>query len=272
VGLEQDADHVGVTIINEIGETEHLRARYLVGTDGGRSAVRHLADIAFEGFTWPERFVKIATTFDFGASGRGYCTRNYFSDPVEWLNLFKVKGDGSGIWRGVFPVPADESEQGATSTEGVQRRLQQVYRKRGDYEVTHHSLYTVHQRVAATFNKGRVLLAGDSAHVNNPIGGLGMNSGIHDAINLAEKIGDIWRGRAAPSVLDRYSRQRREAQTDFVQAQSIANKQALEEKDPMVRRKRLDHLRRMSEDVSLHKQYLYRSLMFDSLRTANAIA
>jgi 2-polyprenyl-6-methoxyphenol hydroxylase-like FAD-dependent oxidoreductase len=137
--------------------------------------------------------------------------------------------------------------------------------------VTHHSLYTVHQRVTATFRKGRVLLAGGSAHVNNSIGGLGMNSGIHDAMNLAEKLAGIWVGRADTYILDRYSRQRRKAQIDYVQAQSIENKKALEEKDSWLRQKHLDNLRHMSEDVALHKQFLCRSLMFDSLRTANAV-
>ncbi len=129
----------------------------------------------------------------------------------------------------------------------------------------------MHQRVAATFNKGRVLLAGDAAHVNNPIGGMGMNGGIHDAINLAEKLADVWFGRAAASVFDRYTRQRRKAQIDFVQAQSIANKKTLEEKDPVVRRKHFDELRRISEDVALHKKFLYRSSLIDSLNSANAV-
>jgi 3-(3-hydroxy-phenyl)propionate hydroxylase len=158
------------------------------------------------------------------------------------------------------------------SPEGVQRRLQGIHPKSGDYDIPYHALYAVHQRVAATFNKGRVLLAGDSAHVNNPIGGMGMNGGIHDAVNLAEKLSDIWFGRAEADVLDRYTRQRRKAQTDFVQAQTIQNKKSLEEKDPVVRRKHLDDLRRISEDVKLHKQFLYRSSLFDSLKSANAVA
>jgi 3-(3-hydroxy-phenyl)propionate hydroxylase len=168
-------------------------------------------------------------------------------------------------------VPADESDEAAMSPEGVQRRLQSIHPKSGDYDVPYHALYAVHQRVAATFNKGRVLLAGDSAHVNNPIGGMGMNGGIHDAMNLAEKLADIWFGRAGPEVLDRYSRQRRKAQTDFVQAQTIQNKHRLEEKDPVIRRKHLEELRRVSEDVTLHKKFLYRASLFDSLRSANAV-
>jgi 2-polyprenyl-6-methoxyphenol hydroxylase-like FAD-dependent oxidoreductase len=272
-GLAQNADHVDVTITNEAGETETLTARYVIGTDGASSAVRRLAQIEFEGFTYPERFIKIGTSFDLLAANKNFCTRNYFSDPDEWLNLFKVKGYGPpGIWRGVFPVPAGESDETAMSPEGVQRRLQGIHPKSGDYDIPYHALYAVHQRVAATFNKGRVLLAGDSAHVNNPIGGMGMNGGIHDAVNLAEKLSDIWFGRAEADVLDRYTRQRRKAQTDFVQTQTIQNKKSLEEKDPVVRRQHLDDLRRISEDVKLHKQFLYRSSLFDSLKSANAVA
>jgi 2-polyprenyl-6-methoxyphenol hydroxylase-like FAD-dependent oxidoreductase len=271
-GLTQDQNGVEATVTNAAGETEKLRGQYLIGSDGGSSTVRRLAGIAFEGFTWPERFIKIGTSFDFGATGRGYCTRNYFSDPDEWINLFKVKGYGPpGIWRGVFPVPEKETDEQALSPSGLQRRLRGIHQKGGDYDIPYYALYTVHQRVAATFNKGRVLLAGDCAHVNNPIGGMGMNGGIHDAINLAEKLADVWFGRAEETVLDRYTRQRRKAQVDYVQAQTIQNKKSLEEKDPMMRRGHLDKLRRTSEDVALHKKYLYRSSLFDSLNSANAV-
>ena len=273
VGLAQTADGVEATVINGVGETERLRAKYLIGADGGSSTVRRLAAIAFEGFTWPERFIKIGTSFDFGATGRGYCTRNYFSDPDEWINLFKVKGYGSpGIWRGVFPVPEGESDEQALSMAGIQRRLQGIHQNSGEYDVPYCALYAVHQRVAQTFNRGRVLLAGDCAHVNNPIGGMGMNGGIHDAVNLAEKLADVWFDRAEPSVFERYTRQRRKAQVDYVQAQTIQNKRSLEEKDPAIRRKNLDELRRTSEDIALHKRFLYRASLFDSLNAANAVA
>jgi 3-(3-hydroxy-phenyl)propionate hydroxylase len=272
IGLAQNQDGVDATVINADGETEKLRGKYLIGADGGSSTVRRFAEIAFEGFTWPERFIKIGTGFDFGTTGKGYCTRNYFSDPDEWINLFKVKGYGPpGIWRGVFPVPATETDEQALSPASLQRRLQGIHGKSGDYDIPYHALYAVHQRVAETFNKGRVLLAGDCAHVNNPIGGMGMNSGIHDAINLVEKIAQVWFGRAEPGIFDRYTRQRRKAQVDYVQAQTIQNKKSLEEKDPAVRRRHLDELRRTSEDITLHKKFLYRSSLIDSLNSANAV-
>ncbi len=271
-GLSQTADYVEAIVTNGDGETETLRGKYLIGADGASSVVRRLAEIDFEGFTWPERFIKVATNFDFGQTGNGYCTRNYFSDPDEWINLFKVKGWGPpGIWRGVFPVSSKETDEEALSMAGIQRRLQGIYQKSGDYEVPYYGLYAVHQRVAATFNKGRILLAGDCAHVNNPIGGMGLNGGVHDAVNLPEKLSDVWFGRADEDVLDRYTRQRRKAQVDYVQAQTIQNKKHLEEKDPVIRREHFDQLRRTSEDVALHKKFLYRSSLFDSLNSANAV-
>jgi 3-(3-hydroxy-phenyl)propionate hydroxylase len=270
-GLIQHADHVDAAVENAGGEIETLRGAYVIGTDGGRSTVRRLSDIDFEGFTWEERFIKIATSFDFSA-GTGYCTRNYFSDPDEWLNLFKVKGVGPpGYWRGIMPVMAGATDEQALGMDSIQRRLHSIYDKSGDFDIPYYALYSVHQRVAASFNKGRVLLAGDAAHVNNPIGGMGMNGGIHDAINLADKLADVWYGRAEAGVFDRYTRQRRKAQTDFVQAQSIQNKKTLSEKDPIIRRKHLDELRRTSEDVALHKKYLFRSSLIDSLNAANAV-
>ena len=111
----------------------------------------------------------------------------------------------------------------------------------------------------------------DCAHVNNPIGGMGMNGGVHDAINLAEKLAEVWFGRADENLLDRYTRQRRTAQVDYVQAQTIENKRKLEEKDPAIRRQHLDELRRTSEDVARHKKFLYRSSLIDSLTSANAV-
>src|SRR6204780_3194518 len=186
--------------------------------------------------------------------------------------MFKVKGNGPpGIWRAIMPVPADESDEQALGMAAIQRRLHRIHDKSGDFDISYYALYGVHQRVAATFNKGRVLLAGDAAHVNDPIGGMGMNGGIHDAINLAEKLSDVWFGRAEASVLDHYTRQRRKAQVDYVQAQTIQNKKALEEKDPKVRWQHLSELRRTSVDVTLHNKFLYRSSLIDSLNSANAV-
>ena len=272
VGLTQSADFVEATIQNAAGENETLRGKYLIGTDGGSSAVRKLAGIAFEGFTWPERFIKIGTSFDFGTIGKGFCTRNYFFDPEEWLNLFKVKGYGPpGIWRGVLPIPNSETDEQALSMDSIQRRLQRIHHKSGDYEIPYYALYAVHQRVAETFNKGRVLLAGDPRPCQQPDRRHGHERRHSRCGQSRRQARRVWFGRADGSLLDRYTRQRRKAQVDYVQAQTIENKRKLEEKDPAVRRKHLDDLRRTSEDVALHKKFLYRSSLIDSLTSANAV-
>ena len=272
VAHEQSGDGVSVSFETPDG-TETIEASYLIGCDGGHSSVRRAAGIAFEGFTFPEKFIKIGTTFDFQRAGRDYVFRNYFSDPDEWCNLFKVRGDGPpGIWRCVFPCRIGESDEAALSPEGCEARLHKFFPDFRDFEVAYRSIYSVSQRVAETFRKGRVCLAGDAAHVNNPIGGLGMNGGIHDAMSLAPKLADVWRGHADSAELDLYTRQRRRAQHDFVQEQTIRNKRELEEKDQAVRARNLDALRRVSEDPARARDYLRRATLIDSLKTVAAVA
>ena len=129
----------------------------------------------------------------------------------------------------------------------------------------------MHQRVAKTFRVGRVLIAGDAAHLNNPMGGLGLNSGIHDAINLADKLGRVWRGEAEDALLDRYVRQRRSATIEQVQAMSIRNKRLLEERDPKVQRERLTELIATAGDAERARKYLLESSMIAGLRRANEV-
>ena len=118
------------------------------------------------------------------------------------------------------------------SDAGVQARMQSFFPSPRAYDIVHRNLYVTHQRVAGTFRKGRVLLAGDAAHVNNPIGGMGLNGGIQDAANLAEKLAQVILDGAPDELLDLYSRQRRTVAVEFVQEQSIANKKRLEARDP----------------------------------------
>lgn len=265
-GVEQKADSVRVTAEGPDGP-EHYTGAYLLGADGSHSIVRKSQSIAFEGFTYPERFVKIAAFYDFSQAFSDLCPRTYFSDPHEWCNLFKVKGDrDDGIWRTVFPSREGETEEEALSPEGVEGRLQGLNPKPGKYDIENCAIYAVSQRVAQTFAHGRVLLAGDAAHVNNPIGGLGLNSGIHDAMNLCQKLGKVLRGDAKPDLLHQYDRQRRKAALDFVQEQTIRNKKMLEERDPQVRRKNFDDLRRTADTPELSRAFLRRSALFESLK------
>jgi 3-(3-hydroxy-phenyl)propionate hydroxylase len=247
-----------------------FRGAFLIGADGGRSTVRKSMGIPFEGYTWPERFIVLTTRFDFERE-RGYCYRNYLSDPDEWANLFKVAGDdGKGQWRVVFPTREEESDAEALSDAGVQQRLQRFFPKPAPYEVVHRNLYKAHQRVARTFRKGRVLLAGDAAHVNNPIGGLGLNCGIHDGVELAERLARHC-GGSGEDELDLYDRRRRPLNIEFVQSQTVNNKKRLEEKDPAVRAANFEQLRQTAADPARHRQFLLRTSLIESVRKAALI-
>jgi len=271
-GLSESADGIEIEVTSPAG-IEKIFADYVIGCDGGRSTVRKLAGIEFEGFTYPERFIKIATSFDIGQANPKVAFRNYFSDPNEWCNLFKVMGKRPpGLWRAIFPIGADESDEAALAPERITQRLQKFLPNSGGrYDIEYVNVYGAHQCVAETFRKGRALLAGDSAHVNNPIGGMGMNGGIHDGVNLAEKLARVIHGEAGDDLLDLYSRQRRHAAVKYVQAQTIANKRLMEERDPAVRAKNFDELRRTAENVGTAKAYMRRAALTDSLRDAAAV-
>jgi len=271
VDIAQTSDTVSVDVRGPDGIKTHSGA-YLIGADGGRSVVRKQAGIAFDGFTWPERFIVLTTPFDFEASS-GYCYRSYFADPDEWCNCFKVSADGPpGLWRTVYPTNPELSETELMSDASVQARMQKFFPASRPYEIVHRNLYVTHQRVAETFHKGRVLLAGDSAHINNPIGGMGLNGGIQDAANLAEKLAKVLLDKAPDALLDLYSLQRRTVATEFVQEQSIANKKRLEAKDPETRKRNLDELREIAADPARAKQFLLRTSMVASQRRVAAMA
>src|SRR5947199_654684 len=169
--------------------------------------------------------MKLVPCFDCGVANPKAALRNYFADPAEWSNLYKVQGKRPpGLWRAIMPIGAEETDEIALSPERIEQRMQKFFPNSGRYQIEYVNVYGAHQCVAATFRKGRVLLAGDSAHVNNPIGGMGMNGGIHDGINLAGKLAKVVHGEAGDALLDLYSRQRRHAAVKYVQAQTIANK------------------------------------------------
>jgi 3-(3-hydroxy-phenyl)propionate hydroxylase len=269
-GLAQDANGVTVTVERN-GETSQLKADYLIGADGGRSTVRKLLGIAFEGYTFPERFTVLTTLHDFEKS-MGFCFRNYLAGSEAWANLFKVAGDDmQGRWRAVFPTRESESDEQALADDAVLARLTSIDAACTLDQVVHRNIYNVHQRVAEKFRIGRVFLAGDSSHLNNPIGGLGLNCGIHDAMELADTL-EAARAGADESTLARYERRRRTLNIEFIQEQTINNKKRLEEKDPAARRQRLDELRAIEADPARQKQFLMRSSLIASVRQARTIA
>jgi 3-(3-hydroxy-phenyl)propionate hydroxylase len=268
-GFEPQGETLKVKVESD-GIPGSFEASWLIGADGGRSTIRKLLPVEFEGFTWPEQFLVVSTPYDFGQ--HGYALNAYVADPIEWAALFKMPDAGPpGVWRVVFPCDASTPDDALLDAQHVESKMQGFNTRSEPYDVRHKVIYRVHQRVASEWRVGRVLLAGDAAHLNNPLGAFGLNSGIHDAINLAEKLARVWHGKDGEALLDLYVRQRRLATVDAVQAISIRNKRLLEERDPKVQRARMQELVDIANDPVRSRAHLLDSSMISGLRKSETL-
>ena len=267
--VAQDADGVTLTVERPDGARESLRGAYLIGADGARSAVRKAVGIGFDGMTIPEIYLTLSTTFRFDGAMPDLANIAYISDPEEWFVLLRT----ATLWRVLLPTaPAEAADEDRMLAPArIEERMQGVWPNPGGYEIRHRTAYRVHERVAESYVAGRVFLAGDAAHINNPLGGMGMNGGVHDAFNLAEKLTQVWRG-ADPALMERYGRQRRKVALDVVQAQALRNRQILNQREPAARQAYHDELRATAADPAKHRAYLLRSSMIQSLRDLEAVA
>lgn len=261
--VEQDAAAVHVTLDRD-GAAQRRSARWLIGADGARSDVRRALGIDFAGFTWPERFLVVTTPFDFRAVIANLVSVTYVADPVRWHFLLEIPG---GVWRAMFPLTEAISDEEALGRTFADMLMAGVVSGITKYDIAHTTLYKVHQRVAKKFRAGRVFLAGDAAHVNNPLGGMGMNGGIHDAMNLTTRLAAVWSGAAPDAELDRYERQRRSITLEYIEKQSIENKRNLECANPDF----AATLRQTAADPQRTRDYLLRVAMIASLRRAAAL-
>jgi 3-(3-hydroxy-phenyl)propionate hydroxylase len=262
IGASQNA--AGVTVsISRNGQVETRSGRFLIGADGARSEVRRSLNIDFQGFTWPERFLVVSTPFDFYGVIPGLSPVSYVADPQRWRFLLQIPG----LWRVMFPVAEHESDETALAPEFAQALMATVVPGITDYEIAHTTLYKVHQRVAKTMRLGNVFLVGDAAHINNPLGGMGMNGGIHDAMNLTARLAEVWHGRAEDSTLDLYDRERRLVTLEYIDQQSAQNKRNLES-DGAAFKAQLDAI---AADPQRTRDYLIRVSMIASLRRAREL-
>jgi 3-(3-hydroxy-phenyl)propionate hydroxylase len=260
--VTQRSDGVEVAIERE-GGAETRTGRWLIGADGARSDVRRSLDVDFPGFTWPERFLVVSTPFDFHAVIPDLEAVSYVADPERWHFLLQIPG----LCRVMFPIAPDESDDLALRPEFAQSLMAGIVPGISRYEVAHVTLYKVHQRVAKTFQHGRAFLVGDAAHINNPLGGMGMNGGIHDAINLTSRLVDVWHGSKPQGELARYDRQRRLVTLEYIEKQSIQNKRNLESDGVDFGRS----LTEIAADERRTYEYLLRVSMIASLRRAQEL-
>ena len=266
-GFRQNADRV-VVDVSVPGGTDTVTGSYLVGADGASSRVRKAAGIDFAGFTYDEKFLVASTSFPFEEFLPDLSYVNYVADPEEWCVVLRT----DKTWRVLWPTEPDHPDPSVYLGDAwLQAALHRLHDKPGDYEVRHRCLYDVHQRVAETYRKGRVALVGDACHINNPLGGMGMNGGIHDAVNLGAKLTAIWRGRADPEPsLALYDRQRRRLAVRFIQEHTIRNKALMESTDPRVQRRRQRELMAKASDPALAKAFIMERAMIDCVRESYA--
>jgi 3-(3-hydroxy-phenyl)propionate hydroxylase len=159
----------------------------------------------------------------------------------------------------------------ALRPEAIERKLQAIHRKPGPYPLADLRPYRIHQRIVDRYRVGRLLLAGDAAHLNSPSGGMGMNGGIHDAMELAATLVPVLRGEAEPALLDRYSRRRQPVAAEEIVAQADANRARMRESDPARRATLLAELQAIAADPERARAHLLRSSMIAGLRRAAAV-
>lgn len=265
-GTSQDEHGVTLNVDTPEGP-EELKGKYLIAADGASSVIRISQGIEFPGLTFPELWLCTSTEFRFEDHFEDLAPIAYIADPDFWFVFVRVPG----LWRLLLPSRVGETAESLVTNETVQERMHQVCPKTGDYDTFHRTAYSVHQRVAETYRKGRVFLAGDSAHINNPLGGMGMNGGIHDAINLSEKLVKVWNGEADDRELDKYDGQRRPIAVDYVQQTTMRNKAMLEETDPDARKAKHDEMRATAADPALAREYLMQSSMISALKRAETL-
>jgi 3-(3-hydroxy-phenyl)propionate hydroxylase len=260
-------DDSGVTVACETPYSiEKIRARYVIAADGGNSIIRKWLGAEFDGFTYPEKFLCVSTPHELRDEIDNLAYVNYVSDPQEWQVLLRVPS----VWR--ILVPADEQVADSTllSDEYCDGIFQRLIGKTG-IPTAHRTIYRVHQRVVKNFNHGRIFLVGDAAHLNNPLGGFGMNSGIHDAWNLHEKILYCLEVGHQSAVFERFDRQRRAVTHNFIQAQTIQNKKLLEHGSSENHSARLEEMKATRDDPHKRREFLLRQAMYTSLADAAAI-
>jgi 2-polyprenyl-6-methoxyphenol hydroxylase-like FAD-dependent oxidoreductase len=260
--VAQDASGVEVEIARN-GTSERHRGRYLIGADGASSKVRRALGIEFEGFTWPDRLLVVSTPFDFTSVIPGLDSVSYVADPERWYFLLQIPG----LWRVMFLVNEEASDERVQTREFAQSLMAGVVPGINNYDIDHITLYKVHQRVAKTFRHGRAFLIGDAAHINNPLGGMGMNGGIHDAVNLAARLAAVWHGETPDAELDRFDKQRRLVTLEYIQKYTIQNKKNLESSGDEFGQT----LKAIAADPAKTRDYLLRTSMIASLARAEEL-
>ncbi|MGJ8536464.1 MAG: FAD-dependent oxidoreductase [Parasphingopyxis sp.] len=266
-GVTQDAGGVRLDLRDTEGAAAADEAGFLIAADGARSAVRSALGFPFEGKTYPETTILATTRFPFDEHLEGLSNVNYVWKEGGTFSLLHLPG----LWRCSLYPDGEESIEDALEPASIERKLQEIVPIEGNHQVDEIRPYRIHMRIVDDYRSGRVLLAGDAAHLNSPSGGMGMNGGIHDAFELVATLEEVLNG-ASMEVLDRYTRRRRPIAEQEILNQADRNRARMQERDPARRRESLAALQRTAGDPDAAREHLLRSSMIAGLRKAAAIA
>ena len=247
--------------VDHKGIGEDYECDYLIGADGANSIVRRNLGIEFGGFTYKEKFFTLSTEKPLENYFSDLSYVNYVSDPDEWFVMLKAPS----AWRILVPVDEKLDDDLIRSDDYVRNIFKRALNSDDRIETIHRTIYRVHQRVVDTMRSGRVILAGDSAHLNNPLGGFGMNGGLHDAWNLAKQLDEIINHNKNEELLDLYDRQRRTVMNEFIQKQTIRNKKMIEETGDDKYSSEWNRMRNIHQSDTERRQYMFRQTMAQSL-------
>jgi 3-(3-hydroxy-phenyl)propionate hydroxylase len=239
-----------------------VACRYLLGTDGASSSVRNHLGIEFEGSTYVDRYLVYLTDHAFEEDIRDLCLVNYISDPKQFVVLLRAPTS----WRVLFRTDESMTDDRANDPKMIEGLLQGVLAKDGTYGILHTQLYRIHQRVAVEFQQGNVLLLGDAAHINSPIGGMGMNNGIHDAFDLARTLPAVMVGDKPETALAEWAARRRTVAREFVRVITDRNARALSETDEASRLAHQAELAAIASSPERSRNWLLSSSMTDAVR------
>lgn len=267
VSFSQDDDGVTVNVETPYS-VDTITAEYLIAADGANSIIRKWLGVEFDGFTYPEKFLTLSTTTPIQNYFENLSYVNYVADPEEWVVLLKVPS----VWRVLVPGKGMEDEELLSDENTVKVFDRLLGAGEGEAVKTNHrTIYNVHQRVAEKFDHGRVMLVGDAAHLNNPLGGFGMNSGIHDAECLGTALVDILQGRGdAQSRLSAFGKDRRAITHEFIQRQTIRNKKMMEANSADVQKAYSEELKAIQADDQKRRDFLLNQSMLNNVRLKQA--
>lgn len=256
-------ERVAATVESASGMST-VESRFLIGADGAHSAVRQSVGLTFEGSLYSTRHLMISTSYDVLAHMPELAPVTYLFDDDEVTALLTLRD----VWRIVFMIPADEPDEVALDPSQIQRRLRTFLPAQSDpYPIVDARIAKLHSRTASSYQAGHVLLAGDAAHLNHPLGGMGLNSGLHDAYVLSRAIANVCHAVGSEDMLVGYADERRKTMLEKVIPVADRYSRDAEETDPARRHLRNNTLSSVAADPVQARQWLLTASMFDSAPT-----